>query len=402
MTKDRWAIISVVLALMLQVKETVAWEQIKCIAPINKGKKKHWTSQVYKPVLDPETIPEGSPQYFAVLEAIERMNLNPGNFRYVFGGMDNDGVAVNNGESEIWMKDLGSVFSNNSAIEESDSDYSPTCTATESDIIINTHYRMQRPPTDSNKFEYSHNKSQLFAYGGSNAHFVSTVMHELGHSAGLHHEGDVLNLMGGNNLLVANGESVEPYLGEDAAVGLIALFGLSEDAQEDVSVSHWRYGDKIVAKDGSVFSLHHRTGLFNEKNIELEMDCPYLNPDLNGPLIASCPEPTYKVHKGQAVKLELTFENAGKTTPLAITATYYLSTDAMIDDNDMLLKSKTYSIKRDSHPSTITSGLAIPNSVISNQNYWLGCLVKPANPFLKESNEKNNATYVGIKTLDNN
>ncbi|MGZ4955543.1 MAG: hypothetical protein ACXV8Q_10560 [Methylobacter sp.] len=395
---DRWLVIPVVLTLMLQVKETAAWEQIKCIAPINKGKKKHWTDKIYKPVLDPETIPEGSPQYFAVLEAIERMNLNPSSFRYVFGGMDNnDGVAVNNGESEIWMEGLGPDFSNNSAVEESDSDYSPQCAATESDIIINTHYRMQRPPADSNKLEYSNNKNQLFAYGGSNAHFVSTVMHELGHSAGLHHEGDVLNLMGGNNLLVANGENVEPYIGEDAAVGLITLFGLSVDAQEDVSVSHWRYGDKIAAKDGSVFSLHHRTRIFNEKNMELDMDCPYLNPDLNGPLIASCPEPTYKVHKGQAIKMELTFENAGKTTPLGITAKYYLSTDALIDVNDMLLKTKTYSIKRDSQPSTITSGLTIPNSLTSNKNYWLGCLVKPANPSLKESNEKNNAAYVGIK-----
>lgn len=394
---ERWFIIPVIVALMFQVKEAVAWEQIKCIAPINKGKKKHWIHKVYQPVLDPETIPEGSPQYFAVLEAIERMNLNPSNFRYVFGGMDNDGVGANNGQSEIWMADLGPVFSNNSAVEESDSDYSPTCTATESDIIINSHYRTQRPPIDSNKLEYSNNKNQLFAYGGSNAHFVSTVMHELGHSAGLHHEGDVLNLMGGNNLLAANGEIVEPYIGEDAAVGLIALFGLSVDAQEDVSISHWRHGDKVAAKDGSVFSLHHRTRMFNEKNIQLEVDCPYLNPDLNGPLITSCPEPVYNVHKGQTVKLELTFENAGKTTSLGIRAQYYLSTDTTIDASDVLLKTGTYSIKRDSHPSTIISRLTIPSSVISNKKYWLGCLIKTADSSLKESNEKNNATYVGIK-----
>lgn len=398
MNRDRWFVIPLILALTLQVKESPAWEQIKCIAPVNQGKKKHWTDRIYKPVLDPETIPEGSAQYFAVLDAIERMNLNPGNFRYVFGGMDNhDGVAVNNGESEIWMEDLGPAFSNNSAVEESNSDYSPSCTATESDIIINTHYRMQRPPLDVNKLEYSNNKNNLFAYGGSNAHFVSTVMHELGHSAGLHHEGDVLNLMGGNNLLVANGESVEPYIGEDAASGLIALFGLSADAKEDVSVSHWRYGDKIEAKDGSVFSLHHRTRLFNKKNTEVDMDCPYQHPDLNGPLIAACPEPVYKVHKGQAVKLELTFENAGKTTPLAVTATYYLSTDSMIDANDLRLKTKTFSIKRDSNPSTLSADLTIPNSSIANKNYWLGCLVKTADPALKESNERNNATYVGIK-----
>jgi hypothetical protein len=395
---NRWFIILVLLTLILQVQEAVGWEQIKCIAPINNGKNKNWLKRVYQPVLDPKTIPAGSPQYFAVLEAIERMNLNPSNFRYVFGGIDNnDGVAVNNGESEVWMQDLGPDFSNNSAVEVSDSDYSPTCTATESDIIINTHYRMQRPPIDSNKLEYTINKNQLFAYGGSNAHLVSTVMHELGHSAGLHHEGGVLNLMGGHNLLVVNGDSVEPYIGEDAAAGLIALFGLSVDAQEDISISHWRYGDKIAAKDGSVFSLHYRTRLFNEKNKELDMDCPYLNPDLNGPLITACPEPVYKTHKGQIIKLELTLENAGKTTPLGIMVNYYLSTDSKIDINDMPLKTKTFAIKRDSKPSIIMTSLTIPKYVTSNKKYWLGCLVKPADSTLKESNKKNNATYVGIK-----
>jgi len=398
MNRDGRFIIAIILALTFQVEESPAWEQIKCIAPVNQGKPKHWTGRVYQPVLDPETIPEGSAQYFAVLDAIQRMNLNPSKFRYVFGGMDNhDGVAVNNGESEIWMADLGPGFSNNSAVEESNSDYSASCTATESDIIINTRYRIQRPPLDANKLEYSNDKNRLFAYGGSNAHFVSTVMHELGHSAGLHHEGDVLNLMGGNNLLIANGDNVEPYIGEDAASGLIALFGLSADAKEDVSVSHWRHGDKIAAKDGSIFSLHHRTRLFDRKNTELDMACPYRPPDLNGPLIAACPEPVYQVRKGQAVRLELTFENAGKTTPLAVKAHYYLSDDAMIDANDRLLKTTNYAIKRDSKPSTISTDLIIPDPVTANKNYWLGCLVKPADPALQESNERNNATYIGIK-----
>jgi hypothetical protein len=189
-----WIVNLLVLVLLLYAGQTAAWEQIRCITPINKGKKKHWTDSVYKPVLDPATLPKGSPQYFAVLEAIDRMNRNPSQFRYAFGGMDDgDGVAVNNGESEIWMKDLGADFSKTSAIEQSDSDYSPACTATESDII-NTHYRMARLPADANKLTYNNQKSQLFAYGGSYANFVSTVMHELGHSAGLQHEGDVLNL----------------------------------------------------------------------------------------------------------------------------------------------------------------------------------------------------------------
>lgn len=393
-----WIVNLLVLALLLHAGQTKAWEQIRCITPVNKGKKKHWADSVYKPVLDPVTLPEGSPQYFAVLEAIDRMNRNPSQFRYVFGGMDNgEGVAVNNGESEIWMKDLGADFSKTSAIEQSNSDYSPTCIATESDIIINTHYRMARPPAESNKLTYSNQKSQLFVYGGSYANFVSTVMHELGHSAGLQHEGDVLNLMGGNNLLIANGDRVEPYIGEDAAAGLIALFGISAGAQEDVSVSHWRYGDKLALKDGSVFSLHHRTRLFDAKNIELTMACPYVNPDLNGSLITACPEPVYRVNKGQVVNLELSYENAGKTSSIAVVASYYLSTDNKIDETDTLLKSSRFSIKRDSKPSTISTKLIIPKTVVSGNHYWLGCYVSPSRGVLKESNENNNQTYVEIK-----
>jgi hypothetical protein len=69
-------IFSIVTVFILFTSNVVAWEQIKCIAPINKDKKKHWTTKLYRPVIDPISIPEGSPQYIAVLEAIERMNLN--------------------------------------------------------------------------------------------------------------------------------------------------------------------------------------------------------------------------------------------------------------------------------------------------------------------------------------
>jgi hypothetical protein len=39
----------------------------------------------------------------------------------------------------------------------------------------------------------------------------------------------------------------------------------------------------------------------------------------------------------------------------------------------------------------------MPKRVISGKHYWLGCIVKPTNATLKESNLMNNATYVGIK-----
>ena len=204
----------------------------------------------------------------------------------------------------------------------------------------------------------------------------------------------------GNNLLVANGEKAEPYIGEDTASGLISLFGLSKNAKEEVSVSHWRYGEKLPAQDGSVFSIHHRTRLFDSQHRELETDCPYVNPDVNGLPVTVCPEPVYKVQKGQSVLLEFTYENAGKTSPIPVTANYYLSADNIIDENDDLLKSNSYSIERDNKPSTFNTNITLPKRVISGNHYWLGCIVKPANVTLKESNLMNNATYVGIKVVE--
>ena len=386
----------IIVLAILHANEAVAWEQISCLFPINKDKKKNWTVKEYKPVIDPVSIPEGSPQYIALLEAVDLMNQNPSQFRVTLAGFDDgDGVAINNGESEIWMKDLGADYTGFSAIEQSNSDYSPSCTATESDIIINTNYHPTREPVKTNKIGYSNSKNQLFNYGGSNANFRSIIMHEIGHSAGLQHEGDVLNLMGGDNLLATNGDVVQAYIGQDAAAGLIALYGISPTAKEEVSVSHWRYGEKITGGIDSFYSVHYRTRIFDAHNVELPKLCAYNKPDINGALITACPEPVYRVNQGQKIKVEFSYENAGKTRQLSVNANYYLSTDNTIDSSDTLLKKRSLSLKRDSKLSTLTTDLMIPKTVVNGHNYWLGCIVD-ADGKLKESIETNNAGYIGI------
>lgn len=95
---------------ILHTSKAPAWQQITCILPSKHGKKKHWTVKAYKPVIDSVSIPAGSPQYAAMLAVLNTMNLNPSQFRYQLGGIDTNGVAVNNGESKIWMKDLGADY----------------------------------------------------------------------------------------------------------------------------------------------------------------------------------------------------------------------------------------------------------------------------------------------------
>ncbi|MDD2724928.1 MAG: hypothetical protein PHH59_13010 [Methylovulum sp.] len=336
------------------------------------------------------------------------MNLNPSSFRYTFGGLDNaDGVGLSNHESEIWFTDLRIAFPDDgfaiAAVERSDSEISPTCTATESDIRINTKYRLSRAPVGTNKIQYNLlAKTELFEYGGSNENLTSTVMHEMGHSAGLEHEGDEMNLMGGDNLIVVNGSAIRPYIGEDSAGGLLAIYGASATPNEDLSVSHWWRDAQKADGGGSFYSVHHRTKIFDAPSggAELPKECPYSKPDANGPPISACPEPVYKVNKGQTVYLELTYENAGTTTPLMATVNYYLSLDSYIDlaAANILLKTSSLSFKRDNDPSTFRTALVIPNTaaVISGWRYWLGCIVDPLD-VIAEKFEGNNATYVEIK-----
>lgn len=360
----------IALGFSLQATESLAWVQTTCKVPFfNAGKKKHWTLKQYKPVIDPITIPLISTQYTALTNAIARMNLNPSSVRYVSGGLDNrDGIGLFNNESEIWFADLPMVFPLDGpttiAVEKSDSDLSPTCTATESDIRINTKYRLARAPVGSNKIQYNLlAKNQLFEYGGSYENFTSTVMHEMGHSAGLDHEGDVMGLMGEDNLIVTNGNVFNPYIGEDTAGGLVALYPPSPiTAKEDVSVSHWRYGQARAVGDGTFYSVHYRTRIFNTAGAEMLKVCSYTKPDSDGSPITLCPEPIYKVNNGQSVKLELSYENAGKTATLPATVRYYLSTDSTISPTDTLLKTTALSFLRNNSPSTFSTALVIPNT----------------------------------------
>ena len=220
-------------------------------------------------------------------------------------------------------------------------------------------------------------------------------MHELGHSAGLQHEGNVLNLMGADNLLITNGDVVQPCIDEDAATGLIALHGVSTAAQEEISVSHWRYCEKIAGGVGSFFSVHHRTRVLDAHNVELPKQCAYQKPDINGALITTCREPIYGVTRGQRINVKFSYENAGKSRTLAVQATYCLSADNVIDTRDTLLKTRSIALKQDGKPSTLTTELLVPDTVVKGGTYWLGCMVDTNNT-VKESIESNNANYIGI------
>jgi hypothetical protein len=151
----------VVLGFSFHSIESFAWVQTKCRFGVNDNKPEHWpaTKTEYKPVIDPETILTGSSLHTAVVDALASMNKNPSKLRYTYGGMDNgDGVKELNGESEISYTDLGSDDLTTIAVTTNNSDDSPNCETTESDIRINSNYRKARPPVGINKLTLGNSK----------------------------------------------------------------------------------------------------------------------------------------------------------------------------------------------------------------------------------------------------
>lgn len=53
--------------------------------------------------------------------------------------------------------------------------------------------------------------------------------------------------------------------------------------------------------------------------------CRMSNVELTG--VGGTAEPVYRVNKGQTIKVELTYENLGKTSPLTAKVDFYLSTN---------------------------------------------------------------------------
>lgn len=109
-------------------------------------------------------------------------------------------------------------------------------------------------------------------------------------------------------------------------------------------------------------------------------------------------EPVYRVNKGQTVKLELTYENLGKTSPLTAKVGYYLSSNDAISVVDRFLgEGTTATLYRGFPDTTFNTFLVIPSDLVSGQTYWwVGTIIDYNNAYSKRS-EANNATYIGIR-----
>lgn len=290
-----------------------------------------------------------------------RFNQSPSRMRY-YVQWDEPGVALGNGQSEVWWS------TGFGAPAVCYTWWNGSCQLVEADVMFD----------NAVAYTTSTTKTTLWPYAGASRPFRTTAMHEIGHAQGLGHTSDRYSIMGQDwDHIHANGSVATAYPGGDAVAGSVTTYGLITGALQDLGVSHWRRTGASGA-----YSTHDRTRIMNTSNLEL-------------PKIFVGGQPVYKVNKGQTVKLELTYENMGKTSPITTTVSYYVSTNDTITSIDTFLGNGSVTLYRGA-ATTNNAYLVIPNNLVSGTTYYLGAIIDGTGAY-GEYVESNNATYTAIK-----
>jgi len=307
-----------------------------------------------------------------IRNTVARVNENPSNLRYSVS-MDSGSVGVG-GENEIWGTTDNDLL-----------DGAParafqrwTCFWFFGNIVhmdsVDVIYDYNSP------FQWTADtvKSSLIRYTGSRRALQTTGAHELGHGAILNHVNTEYNIMGNDfEHIHVNGSTARAYIGEDAADGLVFLYGTRSPAFEDLAVVHWKYSGA-----SGEYSDHTKTVIYSAGGSTL-------------PSVSVSGETGYRVNRGQVVQVEFTYENNGANTKNGVATGYYISTNDYITTLDRRIGGATWNLAR-GNVLTTTVALTIPNDLVPETNYWLGVIVDE-NGAISEAIESNNATYIPIQ-----
>jgi len=305
-----------------------------------------------------ESFPAGNPYRTSLGTVASRFNQNPSQFQMTQSYDDTD-LEFNNEQSEVWFT--------------ADSDYDPAVTTwwknfwtghvDEADVVFYV----------GESYTTSMNKTSLWSFGGGSRPFETTALHEYGHVASLGHENDEYNIMGEDwTHIHCNGTTARSYMGEDAADGLVRLYGRRSNGYiEDVSVSIFKYS----GEDGE-YSEHTLCKMCNSTGTELPSS------GFNG-------QRRYRVTPGQQVRFELTLENNGETTQRGRIG-FYVSTDSTVNTSDTRITTKSFSLTRDSVVTQYVT-ITIPSTLTSGTTYYLGAFIDDNNTVSEV--DGNNAAY---------
>jgi len=341
-----------------------AYTQLKCNGKTIKRAKESVTMRFWEE-LSPDT--EWKTWYSAISSAISKSNANPSDFRFYKSTGDSD-VALGNGQNEIWPtgEDIGAPAA---AYRYMNCDKR---LITETDIIIRA--TGKDPWTNSTK------SKDLVFLGGTLRSLTGTMIHELGHVAGLGHTTNTYSVMGDDRSHTQlRSNSAYHYMGEDASRGLVKIYGANGSIR-DVSVSSM----KRVGDDGE-YSSHGMGAVLNAST-----DQPLSTRKDSNNL------PAYRVNRGQKVKVEFSYENLGNVKLEDIDTDFYISTNNYISTSDQLIGSYIiYNLSLDTVYSSFKPTLTIPKDLTRGKVYYLGVLMD-GDRKISEKYESNNYTYLPI------
>ncbi len=338
--------------------EATAWTWLTCTG----GEKGHWDSHNVPFRASQIGFPEGSAWRTALQSVVHAWNNTPAGVSYSMS-WNEPGIGEDNGESEVWWSGAISPPAVTYTWY-----YDSSCEIVETDVVFK----------NTVSYTTSTDKADLTPYGGAYRPFRTTAIHEFGHAQGLGHTTDTYSVMGQDwDHVHANGSSASAYPGEDAFAGSVDVYGFKAGVHEDLAVAHWRH---TGASGG--YSTHDRTRVLDSGGGLLS--------DVGGD------EPVYLVKKGQQVKLQMSYENMGKSIHDAKVG-FYLSENDYISGLDTFLG---WMQVNDLGLNTVYthdgSLITIPESVAEETIYWLGAIID-YDGTVAEVDEQNNATYTAIK-----
>ena len=308
----------------------------------------------------------------SMLGAITRTNENPSRFRFTSGTGDTS-LGIDNGQNETWFSSDQNLLGGAPAVAISQRDcidywiFGKDVEITEVDVLFSS----------GTSYSTTSSKASLTPYGGSFRPFQTTAIHELGHGAGLAHTNNTYNIMGQDwDHIHANGNTARAYLGEDAASGLVYLYGSQSAGAQDLSISHF----KRTGASGQ-YSAHGKTVLRTTTGGAVSS-------------FTNAGEQTFRVNRGQTYRVELTFENNGRSF-FNQDLRFYISTNNLISTFDRLVRTTSVSLSRNT-VYTAYYNVTIPSDLVRGANYWVGAVID-ADGTVVEMSESNNATYLPIR-----
>ncbi len=286
--------------------------------------------------------------------------VNPSNF-YLNIAEDDDGWSTSNGENEVAFIDDPSICAGPGKtlyrFNTGDGRF------LEADIVLNATW----------SWGHTDDKHELTPYGGAGRPAQTTLIHEMGHVAGLGHEPDVYNIMGQDwDHIHVNDDVATAYVGEDAGAGVVAVYG-EYGYMEDLGVVHW----KRSGASGS-YSTHSRTLIYDESFSAL-------------PSIEIEGEPYYELDRGSTYYIRPTLENNGGNSQCS-RISLRMSTNAYITTFDTEIRDTGTRCLSPDTPYTGLYSVTIP-AKSSARDYWIGVIIDADND-VSEHDETNNATYI--------